>query len=239
MSEITDVLAENPILIWLGIILALIVYGLTRYLETLKEEEMEVPQPSSLDDIVKPKVEASVNHRGEVPGTESILKFGRNPVGQVKKYLDTTMPKQALNPDPNTEDNVDEGENEEVRIIRAGSTSRIDELLQTLKEIFSIGEEEDNEKLYIFRKESFLDHPGDDMVIDPDVLSYEYAGMEVEASIPSRNVVSQMVQIETQEKLLSAIPNYAEKVDYLFPIHSQKQTTIKNEGEYQNDGADF
>jgi len=241
MAEPTKLLEENPILIYLGVILAILVYGLTRYLETVEEEEMEPPEPTTLDKIVRPKVEASVNHRGTEPGTKTLLKFGRNPVGSVDRYLETTLPKKALNPDPNTDDQVTEDEEqfEEVRILRVGGISKIDELLQKLKEIFGMAKEGSNQKFYVFRKKSFLDHPGDDMVIDPEVLSYEFAGMEIESANSTKNVVSQAVQVETQEKLMSAIPNYTEKVDYLFPLHSQNMSEIKQEGEFRNEGGDF
>jgi len=239
---VQEILEENPILMWLGVILGLIVYALTRYLENLDEEEMSVPEPTTLDEIVKPKVEAKMKHRGKTPGVETILKFGRDPAGEVHRYFDTSMPKQLLNVDPNEQssDELSDDDTEKIRIVEVGANSQLDELILKLKDIFGIGDGTGGEMMYyIFKRESFLDHPGDDMVIDPDVLSYEYAGMEVEASSSTRNVVNQAVQTETTEKLMSAIPNYTEKVDYLFPLHSQEITKVREEGEARGDGADF
>lgn len=238
---VQEILEENPILIWLGIILGLIVYGLTRYLETIEEDELEVPEPTTLDQIVRPKVEAKINHRGKEPGVETLLKFGRDPAGKVNRYFETSMPTQLLNPDPNEQsaEETDENNTEVVRVVEVGAASTVDELIQTLKEIFGITEEGSDSMFYVFKKSAFLDHPGDDMVIDPDVLSYEYAGMEVQASSSTRNVVNQAVQTETTEKLMSAIPNYTEKVDYLFPLHSQSITKVREEGEARGDNSDF
>jgi len=239
---VQEILEENPILMWLGVILGLIVYALTRYLENIEEEEMSVPEPTTLDEIVKPKVEAKMKHRGKTPGVKTVLKFGRDPAGEVHRYFDTSMPKQLLNVDPNEQSSqeLDEDETEKIRIVEVGANSQLDELILKLKDIFGIGDGEGGEMMYyIFKEESFLDHPGDDMVINPNVLSYEYAGMEVEASSSTRNVVNQAVQTETTEKLMSAIPNYTEKVDYLFPLHSQEITKVRETGEARGDGADF
>lgn len=243
MTNIEQLLAENPILIYLGVILALIVYAITRYLETVEERDMEVPEPTTLDEIVRPKVEAKMNHRGKEPSVDTLLKFGRDPAGSVNRFFETSMPKELLNPDPNQQSNSSDDDAQEntevVRVIEVGAASTIDELLQTLKEMFGMAEEGSDSMYYVFKKEAFLDHPGDDMVIDPDVLSYEYAGMEVQATAPTRNIVNQAVQTETTEKLMSAIPNYTEKVDYLFPLHSQQITKVREEGEARGDGADF
>lgn len=238
---VVEVIEENPVLMWLGLILALIVYAITRYLETVEEQDMDVPEPTTLDEIVRPKVEAKMNHRGKAPEVPTLLKFGRDPAGKVNRYFETSMPKELLNPDPNEQSASEkkEDETEVIRVIEVGASSRVDEFVTKLKEIFGMSEEGNNMMFYVFKEDAFLDHPGDDMVIDPDVLSYEYAGMEVQATSPTRNVVNQAVQTETTEKLMSAIPNYTEKVDYLFPLHSQEITKTREEAEARGDGADF
>lgn len=242
-GEIATLLSENPIVLWGGIILAALIFLITKHLENQEEEEMKAPRPSSLREIVRPKVKEHVDNRGKTPQAKTYFKIGRDVKGQVTKYVETKTPNELLDPNPNKEEQIGDEDEEEkefteedlvsVRIIMikpTGIMNRLREILMALMGQQNRGE--GNEKFYIFREESFLNIPGDDMVVDDDVLSYTFAGMEVEIDDSTRNVVNQAVQTEVSESVLAALPNYTEKVDFLFPLHSQEITKTREEGEH-------
>jgi len=240
-GEIATLLSENPIVLWGGIILAALIFLITKHLENQEEDEMEAPRPSSLREIVRPKVKEHVDNRGKKPKAKTYFKIGRDVKGQVTKYVETKTPNELLDPNPNKEEEIDEEDDKEfteedlvpVKIIMikpTGIMNRIREILMALMGQQNKGE--GREKFYIFRDESFLNVPGDDMVVDDDVLSYTFAGMEVEIDDSTRNVVNQAVQTEVSESVLAALPNYTEKVDFLFPLHSQEITKTREEGEH-------
>ena len=246
MSDISVILAENPIILWGGLILGLLIFLTTRYLEQMGEEEYSTPRPSTLDAIVKPRIKEHLDMRGRsAPDTR--LKIGRETVGQVDKYVDTKMPSILMNPNPRKDkeselEDLTEDDFTDVRVLKVSSSGLFDKVLdEILVALTNPSEEEqaNNWKFYIFKKDSFLDVPGNDMILDPDVLSYNYAGMEVEIDDATRNVVNAAVSTEVSEKVLAAMPNYTEKVDYLFPIHSQKMTGIEKEGEHLRDNDGF
>lgn len=247
MAGIWQLLEQNPVVLWGGIVLALIVYLITKHLENQEQQELETPRPSSLDEIVKPKVKEHVQARGKEPKSATYFKIGRDVKGQVTKYVETKTPEELLNPNPRDEsstkdedaEELEEGDMVEVRIIMIKPAGVMDKLKEMLLALLG-NVESSNEKFYIFRKQSFLNVPGDNMVVDPEVLSYNFAGMEVEIDDSTRNVVNQAVQTEVSESVLAALPNYTEKVDYLFPLHSQEVSKIKEEGEHlRDDGEGF
>ena len=238
----------NPAVLWMGIILAILLFLVTRHLERMKskEEELEPPSPTSLDEIVRPKVVRHLQSRGKEPKTQIVFKIGREPQGTVKRYLDTRMESKLLNPNPNTSSSDDssspsDDDFTDVRIVMTGKTGILNALQEFLVSILGTYDQQEDagESIYVFRKSSFLNTPGDDMVLDPDVLSYDFAGMEVEIDPSTRNVVNQAVQGEVSEQLLSALPNYTEKVDFLFPLHSQKMKSIEQEGEHLQGEENF
>jgi len=242
-AEIGTILAENPVVLWGGIILAALIFLITKHLENQEEEEMQAPRPSSLREIVRPRVKEHIENRGKTPESKTYFKIGRDVKGEVTKYAETKTPPELLNPNPNKEEDFSDDDDEEdgfdeedlipVKIIMikpAGIVNRLREILMALLGQQNRGE--GNEKFYIFRSESFLKVPGDDMIVDDDVLSYNFAGMEVEIDDSTRNVVNQAVQTEVSESVLAALPNYTEKVDFLFPLHSQEITKTREEGEH-------
>lgn len=244
MAEISVLLAENPIILWGGLVLGIIIFIATRYLENRGDEEFNRPRPSTLDALVKPRIKEQLEMRGKNP-EKSMFKIGREVQGQVQEFVDTKMPKELMNPNPNKKgggldvENLTEDDFENVRVLKIGSHNKLSKFLQELKFALANTDEEDEVdrwQIYIFRKDSFLDVPGDDMVLDPDVLSYNYAGMEVEIDNAARNMIHSAVSTEVSEKVLAALPNYTDKVDYLFPHHSQEMSRIEQEGE--NMGGD-
>lgn len=247
LSSAINFLSGNPAIVWGGIILAALLFLITRHLERMKaqEEELEPPSPSTLDEIVRPKVIRHLQDRGNEPEGSIIFKIGRQKKGEVKLYHDTKMEKDLLNPDPTNQGNnrggSGETEMEEVRILMTGDTGLLNWLQEFLISILGTYREQENmdNSIYIFRKDSFLNVPGNEMILDPDVLSYELGGCEVEIDDSTRNVVHEAVQNDVNSKLLSALPNYAEKVDYLFPLHSQNITEIKEEGEHLRNEEGF
>lgn len=234
MAEIWTILQNNPILLWGGIILGVIIYLIVKHLDSA-EEGREAPEPTTLDKIVKPKVKAHLKNRGKQPGEESMFKIGRHPKGIVHTYVDSELPKQLINPNPNerSSQDIDDAETEKVRILNVRPAGRVEKILEQIKQLFT--SEDVDRKLYVFRVDSFVDTPGSDMIVDDDVMSYEYGGMEVELSASTRNAVHQAVQSDVSEKLLASLPNYTEKVDFLFPIHSQKVKMEEKRGEQEGD----
>lgn len=249
MAGIWVVLQENPVILWGGIVLGALIFLITKHLEKREEQELEAPQPSSLDEIVKPKVREHVEARGKEPGSKALFKIGRDVKGQVSKYVETEMSEELLNPNPRKDDDgvSEEGENdydpekmEDVRIIMIEPTGLLNSLKAILLAMLGNVDAGGGEKFYIFRKESFLETPGNEMVVDPEVMSWNFAGMEIEVANSARNVAHQAVQTEVSENVLAALPNYTEKVDYLFPLHSQEVSKIKEEGEHlHNDDEGF
>jgi len=246
VTDISVLLAENPVILWGGLILAAVIFVATRYLENMGQEEYSTPRPSTLDAIVKPRIKEQIEMRGiQPPATE--FKIGREIMGTVDTYVDTKMPNVLMNPNPNKNkqselENLSEDDFVDVRVIKTNPTGVLNKFVENLKLALTNPSEEEevnNWSFYIFRKDSFLDVPGNDMVLDPNVLSYNYAGMEVEIDDATRNVVNAAVSTEVSEKVLAALPNYTEKVDYLFPIHSQKMTGIEKEGEHLRDNDGF
>lgn len=245
-NELVVLIEQNPIILWGGIVFAAIIFLVTRHLERMraKEENNEPPRPSSLDEIVRPRVLKHIDDRGTEPAAETKFKIGRDVKGNVHQFMDTEMDAELLNPNPRNANSssssdeelpssVEEGDMVAVRIVRV----KPDDLVTSIREfIMSLlaapAPEDSDDKLFVFRKSSFIELPGDDMMVDPDALSYQFAGMEVEIDPATRNVVNQAVQGEVSEKLLAALPNYTEKVDYLFPEHSQSMKEIQQEGEH-------
>lgn len=251
-NELVVLIEQNPIILWGGIVFAAIVFLVTRHYERMKakEETDEAPRPSSLDEIVRPRVLKHIDDRGKKPSAETKFKIGRDVKGNVYQFLDTEMDAELLNPNPNDSgsqssqdelpSSVEEGEMVPVRIVRVKPDSFVDNLREFILSLIAApAPEESDDKLFVFRKSSFIDLPGDDMMVDPDALSYQFAGMEVEIDPATRNVVNQAVQGEVSEKLLAALPNYTEKVDYLFPEHSQSMKEIQQEGEHLQSDEGF
>lgn len=247
MAGIWQILEQNPVVLWGGLVLALIVYLITKHLENQEQQGLETPRPSSLDEIVKPKVREHVKARGKEPKSSTYFKIGRDVKGQVTKYAETKTPEKLLDPNPqkdssgtDDDEELDDSDMVEVRIIMIKPAGIMDKLKQMLLALLGNVNAGGNDKFYIFRKDSFLNTPSDDMIVDPEVLSYNFAGMEVEISDPTRNVVNQAVQTEVSESVLAALPNYTEKVDFLFPLHSQEVKKIEQEGEHlRDDGEGF
>lgn len=255
-SEIVLMLQNNPIVLWGGIVLAALIFLVARHMERMRQQEesqLEAPRPSTLDEIVRPKVMTHVDNRGTKPENQFVFKIGRQPKGYVYQYLDTEMETELLNPNPNDGsvksseasdgelEADDEPEMTDVRIIRTKPQGWAYTIKQFIRSLLAQSPDVENSEdgLYVFRRDSFLDTPGDDMVLDPDVMSYVFANMEVEITPSARNVVNQAVQTEVSEKLLSALPNYTEKVDFLFPLHSQSMKKIEQEGEHMGDDEGF
>lgn len=232
-NGIVAFLSNNPVVIWGGIIMTAVLYLVIKHIEEMNKEDLQVPQPRKLEDIVKPKVEAQLKHRGVVPESKMDFKIGRITKGEVKRHLETKMPQKLLNPNPRASGDEDEGDTtmKDVRVIEIGPSSFTGRLIDQLLQVLA-GEDAGKSKIYIYREDSLLDVPGPDIVANDEVITYNFAGMEVEVSNPSRNMVHRAVQTEVSENVLSAIPNYTEKVDFLFPLHSQKIKEIEQEGEH-------
>lgn len=226
MAEILVVLQNNPIILWGGIILAAIIFLIARHLES-SSEGRDVPEPTTLDKIVKPKVKEHLNNRGKQPADDVFFKIGRDTKGIVHSYVDTQLPTKLINPNPKEKSDAGDEMND-VRILAVKPAQRLERIIQAILAMFTRREPE--RKLYVFKQDSFLDVPGNsEMVLDGDVMSYTYGGMEVELDTSSRNTINQAVQTVVAEKLLASLPNYTEKVDYLFPIHSQNVTQTREE----------
>lgn len=246
MADISVLLAENPVLLWGGVVLGALIFIITRWLEQKGQEDLDAPRPSTLDAIVKPRIQKQLEQRGKNPKNTE-FKIGRDVKGTVESYVDTKMPSILMNPNPRDDkedelENLSEEDFVDVRIVKTGKAKMFERFFDELKMMVAQPSEEDEVdhwNFYIFRKESFLDIPGNDMVIDPEVLSYNYAGMEVEINDATRNIVNTAVSTEVSEKVLAAMPNYTEKVDYLFPDHSQDMSRIQKEGEHLRDGDGF
>lgn len=256
MADIVMLIEQNPILLWGGIVLAALIFLVARHIERMRQrdDELEAPRPSSLDEIVRPKVLQHLDDRGTTPETDFLLKIGREHKGSVYQYLDTEMDAELINPNPRKGDAsgsndskelpVDadgDGDMVDVRIIRVKPNNFINSIKQFIMSMLAYEPNPENvsDKLYVFRQSSFLDVPGDDMVVDPEALSYQLAGMEIEVSPSTRNVVNQAVQAEVSEKVLAALPNYTEKVDFLFPLHSQSMKEIQQQGEHLREDEGF
>lgn len=231
-SNILLILQNNPLILWGGIILAAIIFLIARHLES-DDGGREAPEPTTLDKIVKPKVKEHLKSRGRTPGSETYFKIGRDYKGLVHRYVDTELPDNLINPNPKEKSNTEDSTKSKVRIISIKPAKRLERILQQIRAMFT--RQEVDRKIYIFRESSFLDTPEDDMVVDDDVMSYSYGGMEVEMSDASRNSINQAVQTVVAEKLLASLPNYTEKVDYLFPIHSQNVTQTREENKGEGD----
>jgi len=232
-SDIFLVLQENPLILWGGIILAAIIFLIARHLEN-RGTGRDVPEPTTLDKIVKPKVKEHLKNRGRTPGEKTFFKIGRDHKGLVHRYVNTELPEKLIDPNPKNK-SEETGAMEDVRIIEVKPERRIERILQAIMAMFTRSEPE--RKLYVFKEDAFIDTPGtNEMMVDDDVMSYTYGGMEVQLDTSSRNTINQAVQTVVAEKLLASLPNYTEKVDYLFPLHSQKISTIaeerKGEGEW-------
>lgn len=232
--DIVTLLNQNPALVWGGLIFAVIIFLITKHLES-QEEERKPPEPSELDEIVRPKVKAHLETRGVTPGQKTFFKIGRDPKGVVNKYVDTELPKDLINPnpeEPNTD--IDPEDVEQVRILSVRPESRVELLLEKLQEFFTRRSIE--RKIYVFRLDSFLDTPGlQEMIVEGDTMSYQYGGLEVELIDSAKNVVHQAVESEVSEKLLASLPNYTEKIDFLFPIHSQNVKMEKEKSQREGD----
>lgn len=227
MADIVAILQQNPIILWGGIILGVILFLVARHLES-KGEGREVPEPTTLDKIVKPKVKEHLKNRGATPGENTFFKIGRDPKGLVHRYVDTELPSDLINPNPKEKNDTDKEDMDKVRILSVKPARRLERIIERILAMFTRTDPE--RKIYVFRKDSFVDAPGtNEMIVDDEVMSYSYGGMEVELSTSSRNTVNQAVQTVVAEKLLASLPNYTEKVDYLFPIHSQKVTQTREE----------
>jgi len=232
-SDIALILEQNPILFWVGIVIAAGVFLITRYLNS-QEVERDVPQPTTLDKIVKPKIREHLRSRGERPEIDVVFKIGRNPKGIVDRYVDTELPSKLINPNPNQPSDAEDSEKEEVRIVSIKPENFFERLLERLLTITKGGEA--SRRIYIFRKDSFVDTlNNNEMIVDGQVMSYTFAGMEVELDNSARNVVNRATQDVVSEKLLAALPNYTEKVDYLFPLHSQNVTMEKQKADREGD----
>lgn len=225
-SNIMIILQENPIILWGGLILAAIIFLIVKHLDS-EDGGREAPEPTTLDKIVKPKVKEHLNARGRQPGSQTYFKIGRDYKGLVHTYVDTELPDQLINPNPKEKSDTENSSKSKVRIVSVKPARRLERILQQIRAMFT--RQEVDRKIYIFRESSFLETPEDDMIVDDDVMSYSYGGMEVEMSDASRNSINQAVQTVVAEKLLASLPNYTEKVDYLFPIHSQKVTQTREE----------
>lgn len=248
MASIVAILNNNPIILWGGIVLAIGIFLTARHLERMRrqEEELEAPRPSTLDEIVLPKVISHLNARGVEPETGFYLKIGRQNQGVVHQYLNTRLPSKLINPDPNEAsvdmENLDESDVEmiDVRIVRTKPTGWLNSIREVIISLLAREpDEKGNDSIYVLREDSFLNIPGDNMVVDGDVMTYQYGGMEVETDTSTRNVVHRAVQEDVSEKLLSSLPNYTEKVDFLFPLHSQKMKEIQQEGEHRQSDEGF
>lgn len=235
-------LTQNPVILWGGLILAFVIYiAILEARRVRQDDELKPPEPKSLREIVRPKVQEFIDARGQTPKADSYFKIGRDMKGQIDKFVETRQPKELLDPNPKKDkkepDDYDENDMVEVRIISIEPASTIGKIALIIKGIF--GEKvEDEQNIYVFRTDAFLDTPGDDMVVDPDVMSYNYSGMEIQIDDSTRNVVNQAVQTDISEKLLAGYPYYTEKVDHLFPLHSMERRKIKDQGEHLQD-SDF
>lgn len=232
MASIWIVLQNNPLILWGGIILAAIIFLIARHLEN-SGSGREVPEPTTLDKIVKPKVKEHLKNRGREP-SKTFFKIGRDSKGLVYKYVETKLPEEMINPNPDKKSTENREASVDVRIISVKPARRMERLMQKILAMFTRREPE--RKLYVFRTESFLDTPSsDEMIVDDDVMSYTLAGMEVELSTATKNTINQAVETEVSEKLLASLPNYTEKVDYLFPLHSQKMSVEEQKAKEQGE----
>lgn len=231
-SDILLVLQENPLILWGGIILAAIIFLIARHLEN-RGQGREVPEPTTLDKIVKPKVKQHLKNRGKEP-SKTFFKIGRDHKGLVHKYVDTKLPEKMINPNPEQKSSEDRDAEIDVRIVSVKPEKRLERILQKIIAMFTRREPE--RKLYVFKEDSFVDTPNsNEMIVDEDVMSYSLAGMEVELSTPTKNTINQAVETAVSEKLLASLPNYTEKVDYLFPLHSQKITEVRESHREEGD----
>lgn len=231
MASVLVVLENNPLILWGGIILAAIIFLIARHLEN-QGEGREVPEPTTLDKIVKPKIKEHLKNRGRQP-SKTFFKIGRDHKGIVHKYVDTKLPEEMINPNP--EEQNDETEAKVgVRIISVKPSRRLERIIEQLIAMFTRRTPE--RKLYVFREDSFVDTPNsNEMIVDDEVMSYSLAGMEVELATATKNSINQAVETAVSEKLLASLPNYTEKVDYLFPLHSQEMTVKKEEAKQDGD----
>lgn len=231
-SNLLVILQDNPLILWGGIILAAIIFLIARHIEN-DDDGREAPEPTTLDKIVKPKVKEHLSNRGRQPKSETYFRIGRDYKGIVHYYADTELPNKLINPNPKEKSDTDDAERSKVRIVSVKPARRLERILQQIKAMFT--RQEIDRKIYIFKKDSFLDTPDNDMIVDDDIMSYSYGGMEVELSDPSRNTINQAVQTVVAEKLLASLPNYTEKVDYLFPLHSQNMSVTREENKGDGD----
>lgn len=225
-------LQNNPLILWGGIVLSAIIFLIARHMDK-DESAREAPEPTTLDKIVKPKVKEHLSNRGRKPGSPTAFKIGRTHKGMVHRWVETELPDELINPNPHQESDTGDGK-EKVRILSVKPSRRIERIIEAIIAMFT--RREPTRKLYVFRVESFMDTPNqNEMIVDDDVMSYTFGGMEVELSDSSKNTVNQAVETAVSEKLLSALPNYTEKVDYLFPLHSQKISQLKEENRMEEE----
>lgn len=231
-TDVIMVLQDNPLILWGGIILAAIIFLIARHLEN-RGSGRDVPEPTTLDKIVKPKVKEHLRNRGRTPGEKTYFKIGRDQKGLIHRYVNTELPEKLIDPNPKNK-SKESGDMEEVRIIEVKPAKRLERILEKIMAAFT--RSEPDRKLYVFKQDAFIDTPGtNEMMVDDDVMSYTYGGMEVQLDTSSRNTINQAVQTVVAEKLLASLPNYTEKVDYLFPLHSQEITRTKEERKGQGD----
>ena len=232
MADIASILSNNPVLLWGGIILAVIIYLVARHIEN-QDDGREVPEPTSLDQIVKPKIKEHLKKRGKQP-EKTYFKIGRDTKGLVHTYVDADLPEKMINPNPEEDSDLDDEDKVKVRIATVKPAKRVERIIQMILRRFTPSNPE--RKIYVFKEESFLDTPStDEMIVSEDVMSYTMAGMEVELSTAAKNTINQAVETEVSEKLLASLPNYTEKVDYLFPIHSQNISELKEQAKQGDD----
>lgn len=233
MADIATVLANNPLIFWAGVILAAGIYIFSTYINNQKEES-EVPEPSSLDQIVKPKVREHLENRGIEPQDAVLFKIGRDTKGLVDRYVETRMPSEMINPNPDKSGGEEDAKEIEVKIVSVKPENFVEQILQRIVAMFT--NQQEGRKIYVFRADSFVDSPDTrEMVVHGDTLSYTLGGLEVELTTGSKNVVNQAVEKVVSEKLLASLPNYTEKVDYLFPIHSQKMSVEEQKADRQGE----
>lgn len=232
MVEIVSFLHANPGVVWGGLILGTFLFLIHQHLQT-QEKEREAPEPDTLENIVKPKVREHLHHRGESPPDDTYFQIGRSNKGEIDRMLETDLPKKLINPNPDNQAKDQTGEETvSVRILSVMPSSKVTRFFQKLLALFT--RQKEDRRIYVFREESFIDTPNpNQLILDGDTMSYSYAGMEVELTASARNSVHQAVQTEVSEQLLASLPNYTEKVDFLFPYHSQNVTMEerRNEGE--------
>lgn len=202
------------------------------YWDNLDQRAFEKFETKPLSQKVIEDLKYRVPKMGKTTSRE--LTQDRDHIGHVRFFDTYEMPSDEIIA-PGTEiASLDE--TDEVYVFmeapsKQGITGQIEYYIWFLKDYLTEGGDAD---IFIIDKES-VEKTRHEFIIDPDVqfLPTTYAGVMVQNSRPSTNVVQQIVTLDAEGQITNSLSEFLSKVEHFEIEHLKKLNQLEKEGEIE------